>query len=113
MERSERKKRQHTFDQLKVVFFIIDLTGYCTFLYEDNTILRMHEALNLASQIFNSPFAKDWVFIKVFNKLDYFQKRIQHILLTVCFPGYDGDTNNEFTFPLINSISFNRPFGFF
>lgn len=80
---------------MTVAFLIIDLTGYSNRLYEDNTMIRMHESLNLCNEILNMSSSQNWIFVKVFNKSDIFRERIKTVPITKCFPDYDGN----FIFP--------------
>lgn len=73
---------------------------------EDPTVNRMHESLNLFSQIINNRFFKDASFVLFFNKLDLFRDKILHSgrHLRNYFPHYKG--KSKYT-PFTVTIFFN------
>lgn len=89
-QRNERKKWIHCFSNVHAVLFVAALSGYDMVLYEDQDTNRMHEALDLFSEICNSRYFKKTCMILFLNKRDLFYEKIQHVPLTECFPAYDG-----------------------
>jgi hypothetical protein len=49
-QRSERRKWIHCFDDVRAIIFLEGLAGYNQVLFEDNTVNRMQESLNLFAE---------------------------------------------------------------
>jgi GTPase SAR1 family protein len=90
-QRNERKKWIHCFDDVKALLFVVNLAGYDQVMFEDPTMNRMKESLNLFSQICNNPvFANTPIFLCL-NKKDIFEQMIQTGAgLEKCFEDYKG-----------------------
>jgi len=78
-QRNERKKWIHCFDQVTAVIFVASLSEYDQVLFEDATVNRMVEAINLFSEICNSKWFEHSSMILFLNKKDLFAKKIQTI----------------------------------
>ncbi|XP_077294165.1 guanine nucleotide-binding protein G(o) subunit alpha-like [Arctopsyche grandis] len=91
-QRSQRRKWIYCFDDVKAVLFVVSLSAYDMTLVEDPNVNRMHESLNLFSQIINNRFFKHASFVLFFNKLDLFRDKILHSgrQLRTYFPHYKG-----------------------
>jgi hypothetical protein len=90
-QRSERRKWIHCFDTVKAIIFLEGLAGYNQVLFEDNSMNRMKESMNLFVDVIKNPiFANTPIFVFL-NKKDLFETMIQTQPLTVCFPEYDGE----------------------
>jgi hypothetical protein len=79
----------------KVILFIRHELFFCdtTFLavlFEDNTVNRMHESLNLFEEILKNPLFRETPIFIFLNKKDLFEEMIPKYPLTNCFPEYDG-----------------------
>jgi len=94
-QRSERRKWMHCFQDVTAVIFCVALSGFDLKLYEDETTNRMHEALKLFRDICNTKWFQDTAIILFLNKKDIFEKKIQKVPLTVCFPNYRGDSSYQ------------------
>jgi len=94
-QRSERRKWMHCFQDVTAVIFCAALSGYDLKLSEDETTNRMHEALKLFKDICNTKWFADTAIILFLNKRDIFEKKIQRVPLTVCFPDYTGNSTAE------------------
>lgn len=94
-QRNERKKWIHCFENVTGVIFLAALSAYDQTLYEDDQTNRMTEALDLFKQICNSRWFKETAMILFLNKKDLFSEKIQKTPLTVCFPDYTGEPNDE------------------
>lgn len=93
-QRNARKKWIHCFENVASIIFVASLSGFNQSLYEDRSVNRMHEALNLFEDIANSKWFKKTSIILFLNKKDIFRiKMANNVPLTVCFPDYDGDHN--------------------
>ena len=59
-------------------------------LFEDNSVNRMHESINLFADIIRNPlFTKTPIFLFL-NKKDLFEEMIKVVPLTKCFPEFTG-----------------------
>lgn len=76
MQRNERKKWIHCFDSVTAVIFVASLSEYDQVLFEDATVNRMVEAINLFSEICNAKWFEQSSMILFLNKKDLFQKKI-------------------------------------
>jgi len=95
-QRNERKKWIHCFENVTAVLFVAAISEYDQMLYEDETVNRITEALNLFEEICNSRWFNDTSMILMLNKRDLFAEKIQKVPLRVCFPEYEGkDTYEE------------------
>jgi GTPase SAR1 family protein len=95
-QRNERKKWIHCFENVTAVLFVGVLSEYDLVLYEDESMNRMEETLNLFEEICNSRWFRETSIILFLNKMDMFEEKIQKVPLTVCpvFADYTGP--NEF-----------------
>jgi len=89
-QRSERRKWIHCFQDVTAVLFCVDLSGYDRKLFEDETVNRMHESLQLFRDIANGDWFVKTAMILFLNKKDIFLEKIVKVPLTVCFPEYKG-----------------------
>ncbi|CAM9449006.1 unnamed protein product [Pylaiella littoralis] len=89
-QRSERRKWMHCFDDVKAVVFLVGLSGYHQVLFEDSSVNRMQESLELFTEVAGNPiFEKTPIFVFL-NKKDLFEEMIVTKSLKKCFPEYDG-----------------------
>jgi len=88
-QRSERKKWMHIFDNVRAVLYVVNLAGYSMVLYEEESKNRMTEALELFEESANRYF-KDLNVFLILNKRDLFEKSLEKIPLSKCFPDYTG-----------------------
>jgi GTPase SAR1 family protein len=89
-QRSERKKWVNAFDDVKCILFIVNLGGYATVLFEDETKNRLMEELDVFEGVVSKPpFNKTEIFL-VLNKKDLFEEQLRKVPLTKCFPEYAG-----------------------
>ena len=89
-QRSERKKWIHYFEDVKLVLFLVALSEYDQLLYEDASVNRMQEALDLFNNICESEWLQHSEFQLVFNKTDIFREKLLHRPLQDYFPDYQG-----------------------
>jgi guanine nucleotide-binding protein G(i) subunit alpha len=90
-QRNERKKWKNAYPGVNMVLFVVALSDYDQQLYEDESINRMQESLDVFEQTVNEPAFKDCPFFLIFNKVDSFQRRMEEMMsdLHVCFPEYN------------------------
>eukprot|EP00611_Tribonema_gayanum_P021595 TRINITY_DN4184_c0_g1_i2.p1 TRINITY_DN4184_c0_g1~~TRINITY_DN4184_c0_g1_i2.p1 ORF type:complete len:357 (-),score=139.00 TRINITY_DN4184_c0_g1_i2:304-1374(-) len=89
-QRSERRKWIHCFDDVKAIIFLEGLSGYHQVLFEDTSVNRMHESLQLFEEIVKNPIFVNTPIFVFLNKKDLFEQMIAKTSLKVCFPEYDG-----------------------
>jgi len=94
-QRNERKKWIHCFENVTCVLYVVDISGYDGMLFEDETVNRVEESLNLFENLCNSKWFRDTSFILFLNKSDLFQEKVKKVPLTVCFPDYTGGNSYE------------------
>lgn len=101
-QRTERRKWIHCFDNVNAIIYVVNLAGYNSVLFEDQSMNRMEECFNLFKQTAMNPaFATTPIFV-FFNKKDLFETKIKKEPITACkvFADYQG--NGE----LMECISF-------
>jgi guanine nucleotide-binding protein G(i) subunit alpha len=86
--RSERKKWIHTFENVTTIAFTVDASAYCRLLFEDETVNRMREQLNLWDAIVNSRWFKRTSFILIFTKIDWLPEQLKLYPVTTYFPDF-------------------------
>jgi GTPase SAR1 family protein len=89
-QRTERRKWLHVFDDVTAVLFCVALDEYDLRMYEDETVWRVHESLQLFNEIANSTHLSNSAIILFLNKKDLFEQKIREVDLTVTFPEYAG-----------------------
>jgi len=88
-QRNERKKWIHCFENVTAVIFVAAMNEYDQLLFEDHQTNRIHESLNLFSEICNSRWFRNKSMILFLNKDDLFRDKIRTVDLKVCFDDYD------------------------
>jgi len=96
-QRNERKKWIHCFEGVTAVLFVGVLSEYDLTLYEDETMNRMEETLNIFDEICNSAYFTKTSIILFLNKRDIFQEKIRTVALNSCpcFKSYTGPNTYE------------------
>jgi len=109
-QRSERKKWIHCFQSVTAVIFCAAISEYDIHLFEDDSVNRMHEALNLFEEVCNSEWFTNSAIVLFLNKSDLFQEKIKRIDLKVCFPDYTGGLDYKVASNFIKEkfLSLNR-----
>jgi len=87
-QRSERKKWMHCFEQVTAVIFVVAISEYDQVLFEDLKTNRIHEAMQLFSEVCNSKWFMKSSMILFLNKRDLFMEKIKKVDLAVCFDDY-------------------------
>jgi len=89
----KRRKWLHCFDNVSALLFIVNLNGYNSVLYEDNSVNRMQECFNLFKQTANNEIFKDTPIFLLFNKKDLFEEKIRIESINICeeFSDYTGN----------------------
>lgn len=82
-QRNERKKWIHCFDAVTAVIFVVAISEYDQFLYEDDQMYRMDEAVILFDEICNLKHFKNTSMILFLNKNDLFREKLKTIPVRV------------------------------
>ncbi|OQV08872.1 hypothetical protein CLAIMM_13086, partial [Cladophialophora immunda] len=90
-QRSERKKWMHYFEEVDLVLFLVALSEYDQALYEDGSVNRLQEAIDLFRNVCDSRWFTNTAVQLVFNKTDLFQEKLLRSPLEAHFPGYQGE----------------------
>ncbi|XXQ39201.1 G-protein alpha subunit [Plasmodiophora brassicae] len=94
-QRTERKKWIRCFEGVSAVIFVASLADYDLMLYEDETVNRMAEALNLFGEICRLPYFRNTPIILILNKKDVFKQKLADSSLANLFPEYAGGADYE------------------
>jgi len=89
-QRNERRKWIHCFEMVTALIFVTAISEYDEVLYEDHTMNRIVESLNLFKEIVNASWFAKTSIILFLNKKDLFEEKIKRIDMTCCFPEYQG-----------------------
>lgn len=80
--RAERRKWLKLFDNIHLVIYMTQLTGYCQNLYEDHNKNRLDEELQLFSKTMSlEAFAESEIML-IFTKYDLFEEKLKEIPFT-------------------------------
>jgi hypothetical protein len=82
-QRNERKKWIHCFDAVTAVIFVAAISEYDQFLYEDDQMYRMDEAVILFDEVCNLKHFKNTSMILFLNKNDLFREKLKSIPVRV------------------------------
>ncbi|OAL37215.1 hypothetical protein AYO20_03391 [Fonsecaea nubica] len=88
-QRSERKKWMHHFEDVDLVLFLVALSEYDQMLYEDSSVNRLQEAINLFRDVCESRWFTHSTVQLVFNKTDLFREKLSRSPLEAFFPDYE------------------------
>jgi guanine nucleotide-binding protein G(i) subunit alpha len=92
-QRSERKKWMHYFEDVDLVLFLVALSEYDQALYEDGSVNRLQEALDLFHNICESQWFTHTAVQLVFNKTDLFHEKLKVSPLGNYFQDFEGGTS--------------------
>jgi guanine nucleotide-binding protein subunit alpha len=92
VQRSERKKWIHCFENITAIVFMVDISKYDQVLIEDESVNRMSEALSLFDSICNSRWFVKTSMILLFNKTDLFKDKLTKSPMGKYFPDYSGNS---------------------
>ena len=82
-QRNERKKWIHLFDAVTAVIFVAALSEYDQFLYEDDQMYRMDEAVLLFDEVCNLKHFRQTSMILFLNKVDLFREKLKTVPVRV------------------------------
>lgn len=78
-QKNERKKWIHAFEGVNAVIFVAALSEYDQTLFEDTSVNRMVDALELFEEIANLPYFENTSMILFLNKSDLFMEKIGRV----------------------------------
>jgi len=107
-QRNERKKWIHCFESVTAVLFVAAINEYDQVLFEDMTVNRMNESLNLFDQIVNSQWFTRATIVLFLNKSDLFKEKIQRKPLSCAFPMYNSGASFEDQSNYIKSLYLSK-----
>eukprot|EP00475_Leptophrys_vorax_P031225 TRINITY_DN4724_c0_g1_i1.p1 TRINITY_DN4724_c0_g1~~TRINITY_DN4724_c0_g1_i1.p1 ORF type:complete len:360 (-),score=70.09 TRINITY_DN4724_c0_g1_i1:124-1203(-) len=107
-QRNERKKWIHCFNEVTAVIFVAAVSEYDQVLYEDQKTNRLHEAVDLFSELSGLKTFHDTSIILFLNKIDLFSAKMKEIPLTACFPDYGGSSDEKIALNFIKEKFLSR-----
>ncbi|KNE63824.1 hypothetical protein AMAG_08894 [Allomyces macrogynus ATCC 38327] len=94
-QRSERKKWIHCFENVTAIVYMASLSEYDQKLFEDESVNRMKESLQLFESICNSRWFTKTSMILFLNKIDLFKEKILTSPISDVFPEYEDGPEYE------------------
>jgi len=94
-QRSERRKWIHCFENVDTIMFLVAISEYDQQLFEDPTVNRMVEALNMFDSICNSKWFSRTSFILFLNKTDLFRQKLPKSPMGKFFPDFKGGADYD------------------
>eukprot|EP01130_Rhizamoeba_saxonica_P004225 TRINITY_DN1733_c0_g1_i4.p1 TRINITY_DN1733_c0_g1~~TRINITY_DN1733_c0_g1_i4.p1 ORF type:complete len:324 (+),score=57.76 TRINITY_DN1733_c0_g1_i4:97-1068(+) len=88
---SEPSKWMHLFENVQIVLYMIDISDYLCKV--DPHLYALEVADKKLKDYLMSPFSNGKDIILLLNKSDIFERSIEEVDLSVCFPDYDGGPN--------------------
>eukprot|EP00924_Labyrinthula_sp_SR-Ha-C_P010591 snap_masked-scaffold_61-processed-gene-0.48-mRNA-1 protein AED:0.21 eAED:0.30 QI:0/-1/0/1/-1/1/1/0/428 len=107
-QRNERRKWIHSFDSVTTVLFVVAISEYNQVLYEDHTVSRQHESVELFKEQVNLKTFETVPFILFLNKDDLFTAKLR----TIPFKVSKGDVkrNIDYEGPVLNyGLDYQEP----
>ena len=97
-QRNERKKWIHCFENVAGLLFVAAISEYDQRLWEDETVSRVDEAVNLFEEVSNSPWFKESAIVLFLNKKDLLLQKMKTTPLSRLYPEYTGGDEPEKAF---------------
>ena len=88
--KSQRFKWLQQFIHCNAVIFIVAMNGYCQYMAESPTTLRIHDSMALFDVIINNQYLKHVAVILFLNKRDLFKRMLKVHPITIAYPDYSG-----------------------
>ena len=107
--RTNPRRQVHCFDLVTAVIFVAAVSEFDQFLYEDDQMYRMDEAVILFDEVCNLKYFKNTSMILFLNKNDLFREKLKTVPVRI-----DSGPNkryHEFTGPFIEIGSPSAEFG--
>ncbi|OAP54351.1 hypothetical protein AYL99_11452 [Fonsecaea erecta] len=92
-QRSERKKWMHYFEGVDLVLFLVALSEYDQALYEDGSVNRLQETIDLFRNVCEARWFTHATVQLVFNKTDLLREKLLRSPLEAYFGDYQGGSD--------------------
>ncbi|CAD6189806.1 unnamed protein product [Caenorhabditis auriculariae] len=96
-QKSQRRKWLHLFDDVRVVLFVVDLTGYAKRDEEDRKENHMTSTMKIFKEIATNKVLRPAVLVLFLNKVDLYEELLTSVRFSDKFPDYKGPNNVEGT----------------
>lgn len=93
-QRAERKKWIHCFEGVTAMLFLTAISEYDQFLFEDESVKRLDESLQLFERTSNLDWFENTNIILLFNKMDLFKEKIKKVPFSLHCQDYQGDDDD-------------------
>eukprot|EP01084_Bolivina_argentea_P042834 78961_1 len=90
--KAERRKWYHFLDDVEVIMFVVDLSGFCRLLWEDNRNNRLREDIGLFRHVIDLKNCKNSHVVVLLNKMDIFFEDIKYKNVKDYFKDFIGDS---------------------
>jgi GTPase SAR1 family protein len=94
-QRNERKKWIHSFEGVTAVIFVASLSEYDQTLFEDNSVSRIVESLNLFEEVIKMKWFLNHPVLLFLNKRDLFEEKLKQTPLSSVFSDFNGGASYE------------------
>ncbi|KAJ3077330.1 hypothetical protein HDU99_001203 [Rhizoclosmatium hyalinum] len=94
-QRSQRKKWASLFDDVNAIIFVVAISSYDQVCYEDHSVNRVIEALQVFKSIINHSAFVNTGIILFLNKIDIFKIKLGVSPVSDYFPSYKGTSRFE------------------
>jgi guanine nucleotide-binding protein G(i) subunit alpha len=94
-QRNERKKWIHSFEGVTAVIFVASLSEYDQTLFEDNSVSRIVESLNLFDEVLKMKWFLNHPVLLFLNKRDLFEEKLKSVPLSKMFPDFAGGADYQ------------------
>jgi len=99
-QKNERRKWISQFEGVNAILFLCAISEYDQMLFEDETMNRMHDSIDVFRSLLREPYFDDTLFLLFLNKKDMFLKKFEHTNLRICFPDYPEDKDQDVEFAI-------------
>ena len=89
--RSQRQKWFETFDEVRILLFMVESSGFDKCLLEDRMTNRIVESVNLFDTIVNNRCFRGVRIVVLFNNTDILKEKIKYRSIKDYFPDFEGD----------------------
>lgn len=90
MQRNERKKWIHCFENVTALIFVVAVSEYNQVMFEDECTNRIEDSLDLFEEIINTTWFRNTSAVLFLNKVDILEEKITRTPISDFFPDYEG-----------------------